>query len=107
MRIASVLVLALTAPLAAAPADPTQSAAAVEALRQDLAANPAAPPDVAGKSFAGVPLTKADAAAARDLIWKAHAAFIAKDRAAEVRDRLLKDGKMEMPFFMKTFGTKP
>ena len=35
-----------------------------------------------------MPLTKADAAAARELMWKAHAAIIKKERADEVKDRL-------------------
>jgi Transglutaminase-like superfamily len=63
--------------------------------------------ELADKDFAKFPLTKADAAAAREAIWKAHLAFIQKDRAAEVKDRVLKEGSLEMPFFYKTFGDKP
>ena len=52
-------------------------------------------------------MTKADAATARDLLWKAHETAIRRDRAAEVRDRKLTDDRLEMPFFMTTFGEKP
>lgn len=52
-------------------------------------------------------LTKAEAAAAREAIWKEHAAAIRKDRADEVKGKLLKDDKLEMPYLAKTFGEKP
>jgi hypothetical protein len=97
--------LPLLALLLAADPKPVDSAAAVAALRAALAADPVA--DVAGKDFATVPLTKADAAAARDLLWAAHAARITKERAAEVAARKLTDGTLEMPFFLKAFGDKP
>ena len=100
------LVFALIAPLVAAP-DAGQSAEAVKALRAALARPPAPLVGVADKDFARVPLTKADAATARELLWKAHAEWIRKDRSAEVKDRVLRDGKLEMPFFYKTFGEKP
>ena len=62
---------------------------------------------LAEKDFAKVPLTKSDADASRELLWKAHVAAIRKEREKEIKDRLLVDGKLEMPFFYKTFGTKP
>jgi predicted esterase len=93
--------------LAAAPPDADRSSTALKALRAALADKPATFAALAAAEFAGVPLTKADAATARDLLWQAHVAIIKKDRAAEVADRLLKDGKLEMPFFYKTFGKKP
>ncbi|OWK40458.1 alpha/beta hydrolase [Fimbriiglobus ruber] len=52
-------------------------------------------------------LTKADAATARELIWKAHAEAVRRDRAGELKDRKLADGKLSMPFAFKTFGEKP
>src|SRR3954454_24617516 len=97
--------LPLLALLLAADPTPADSAAAVAALRAALAADPSA--DVAGKDFAKVPLTKADAAAAREVLWAAHAARVAKERAAEVAARKLTDGTLEMPFFVKAFGDKP
>lgn len=97
--------LPLLALLLATDPVPADSAAAIAALRTALAADPAA--DVAGKDFARVPLTKTDAAAARDLLWTAHAAHIAKDRATEVAARKLTDGALAMPFYLKAFGDKP
>jgi poly(3-hydroxybutyrate) depolymerase len=92
-----------------APADPgaARSAEALKALKAALDANPKSLADVGTMEFAKQPLTKADAAAARELLWKAHAAIIERDRTAEVKARLLKDGDKEMPFFYKTFGKKP
>ncbi|VTR91735.1 Transglutaminase-like domain protein OS=Rhodopirellula sp. SWK7 GN=RRSWK_00772 PE=4 SV=1 [Gemmata massiliana] len=98
--------IAFAAPASAAP-DAGKSAAALKELQSALDAKPAALADLADKDFAKVPLTKADAATARELLWKAHAATIKKERAAEVKDLVIKDGKLEMPFFMKTFGEKP
>jgi poly(3-hydroxybutyrate) depolymerase len=93
----------------APPADAgaARSAEVLKALKAALEAKPKSLADVGGMEFAKKPLTKADAAAARELLWKAHAAMIESDRAAEVKARLLKDGDKEMPFFFKTFGKKP
>jgi len=84
--------------------DSAKSSAAVAALKDELAT---ASPDVAAKPFASIPLTKADAAAAREALWKAHVAFIKKDRAAEFKDKVLKEDKLEMPYSFKEFGKKP
>ena len=94
-------------PETASEIDASKSAAALKALRAALDEKDASIPSLAEKDFAKVPLTKADAAAAREAIWKAHVAFIRKDRAGEVKDRVIKEGKLEMPFFYKTFGEKP
>lgn len=95
----------VTTPLASV--DVEKSAAALKELRAALDAKPASLSDLAGKDFAGMPLTKADAASARELLWKAHSAIIEKDRAAEVKAKVLKDGDREMKFDYKTFGAKP
>jgi hypothetical protein len=87
--------------------DPGKSAAALKALREALAAPAGTLTDLAERDFAKTPLTKADAAAARDLIWKAHAERIRKERAAEIKSLLLKEGDLEMPFAFKVFGEKP
>jgi hypothetical protein len=91
----------------AAEPDAGKSADARQALEKALADKPASLREVAAKDFAKVPLTKADAAAARELLWKAHVATIQKDRADEVKNLVLKDGDLEMPFYCKTFGKKP
>lgn len=88
--------------LSAAP-DAARSAAAVEQLRAALAKSA----DLADAPFARVPLTKADAAAARSLLWQAHADAVRKGRADESKARVVPDGKLEMPYSYKTFGKKP
>jgi poly(3-hydroxybutyrate) depolymerase len=89
------------------PPEAAKSAAALEALQAALAAKPASLSEVAAQEFAKVPLTRGDATAARALLWKAHVEMIQKDRAEEIKNRVLKDGKLEMPFSYKTFGKKP
>ena len=105
MRLALFVLVFTSSALTAA--DAAQSAAALKDLRAALDAEPAALGTLADKSFAQVALTKADAATARELLWKAHAAHIKKDRADEVKNLVIKDGTLEMPFFCKTFGKKP
>jgi hypothetical protein len=104
--LATITLLVLTAPLAAAP-DAARSADALKALQTALETKPASLAELADKDFAKVPLTKADSAKVRELLWQAHAAVIRKVRAAELNARVLKDGNLEMPFFYKTFGEKP
>ena len=99
--------LALVAVGLTAIPDVAHSTEAIETLRRALATDTVNFSDLATKDFAGTPLTKADAAIARDLIWKAHEAAIRRDRAAEIRDRKLTDGRLEMPIFVTTFGEKP
>ena len=98
--------LLLVSPLAAAP-DAAASAAAVKDLAAAVEAKPATVAELADKPFAKVPLTKSDAAAARALLWSAHAAIIKKERVAEFKNLLITEDKLEMPFFFKTFGKKP
>ncbi|MFM8274610.1 MAG: alpha/beta hydrolase [Gemmata sp.] len=106
LRCSALALLALTAPALAAP-DEAKSAAALKDLKAALGAKPASLADLANKPFASVPLTKSDAAAARELLWQAHRVHIKTERAAELKDRVIRDDKLEMPFFFKTFGEKP
>lgn len=85
----------------------SKSADAVKLLKAALAEKPDALAVLAQKDFAKFPLTKGDAATAREIIWQAHVALIRKERADEVKDRVIKEDKLEMPFFYKTFGKKP
>jgi hypothetical protein len=104
--VSCVVFTVLSRPAEAGP-DPAKSAEALAELRKALAGKPDSLAGLAEKEFAAVPLTRTDDAAARELIWKAHAAIIRKDRSKEVADRVLHDGKLAMPFFFKTFGKKP
>ena len=99
--------LLLVSPLLAAPPDAAKSADAVKALAAALDAKPAKLTDLANKDFATVPLTKADAAKVRELIWAAHVAKLKADRAEEMKAGKLTDGKLEMPYTAKVFGDKP
>jgi poly(3-hydroxybutyrate) depolymerase len=95
---------------AAAPdakAEVAKSASALKELKAALESDPDKWVDLAKKSFAQIPLTKEDAAEARKLLWQAHVAVIKKERAEELKNVLLKDGELEMPFSYKTFGKKP
>jgi hypothetical protein len=101
------VVPAFALPVGAASPDAAKSASAIRLLKSALELNPEKLEGLAEQDFARVPLTKADDATARDLIWKAHAAIVRKDRAKEIADRELKDGNLAMPIFFKTFGDKP
>lgn len=59
------------------------------------------------QDFAKKALSRDEAAAAQKLLWKDHVARIRKDRAKEMEDRELVDGKLKMPFYYKIFGDKP
>lgn len=100
------LLLVLASPLLAVEPDAKRSSAAVSSLESALVGATSLA-DLSNRDFAKVPLTKADAARARELLWKAHVAIIKADRAKELKDRIIKEDKLEMPFDFKTFGEKP
>ncbi len=85
----------------------SKSAEAVRELEAAIAKMPASIEELQKEAFAGIPLTKADAVKAREILWAAQKARLAKERAAEIEARLITDGKLEMPFDLKTFGEKP
>jgi hypothetical protein len=51
--------------------------------------------------------TRRESAIHRDRLWAAYVEKITKDRAAEIHDKKLVDGKLEMPFSLTKFGEKP
>lgn len=85
------------------PAGADESADAVAALRRSLGDGAG----IADRPFARVPLTRADAATARALLWDDHVARLRKERAAEWTGRRLAEGALSMPFDVTTFGAKP
>jgi hypothetical protein len=91
-------------PLAAQAADPAKSKEALLALEKALDVDAPALADLAEKDFAKTPLTRKDAQEARSLLWKAHVAMIAKERSGEIKDRVLKEKALSMPFYAETFG---
>jgi hypothetical protein len=94
-------------PRTACAADAAPSQDALQALRKALAGEVPSLAELAEKEFARIPLTRSDAAEAQSLLWKAHAALIRKERTEEVKDRVLKDKDLAMPFFFDRFGAKP
>lgn len=91
----------------AAGPDAEISADAVTALKAALVEKPRALAELSTQKFAAVPLTKADAISARKLLWESHRAKIRAERALEIKNKIIKDGSLEMPFDFKTFGNKP
>ncbi len=86
---------------------PDKSQAAIAALEAALANENAALETIAERNFASVPLTKSDAAKARELLWKHHVAAVKSQREAEIAKGMLKHEKLEMPLSLKTFGDEP
>lgn len=93
--------------LCAATPDANGSLTALREFKTAVAGKPVSLEELAGKPFALVPLTKADAAKARDAIWYAYVANFPKDRKAEHAAKVLKDDKLEMPYTVTAFGKKP
>ena len=84
-----------------------RSALAVELLKQYLRNEPATRKPWDEQTFLTNPLARKDAAAAQALLWADHVQAIGASRAAEMKDRVLTDGKLPMPFAYKIFGDKP
>jgi hypothetical protein len=106
------LVTVLVHPLAwgaqGAPlAQPDASAKARRELQTWLALPKSERPPLTNASFATVPLTRADAAAALTALWQEHAAFIRQTRAAEMRAKLIELDGVKMKFEMLSFTNSP
>lgn len=91
----------------AASPEPAKSSSAVTSLKTFLDTNPKSLTALKDKDFTTLPLSKLDAVTARKLLWNAHASIIKSDRQKEIKDRILKENNLEMPFDFKTFGKKP
>lgn len=83
------------------------STASVDALTKYLQQPVSERLTIAAQPFAKVPLTKADAAKAKDLLWQDRLAGLREERAAEMKARELTTGKLKMPFTYQIFGEKP
>ena len=92
---------------AGSPVKESASRAAVDALKAELDKGDPWGEVIAARSFSQVPLTKSDAARAKELLWQRHAVRIAKEREAEIAKGVLRDGKHSMPIFLTTFGKEP
>jgi hypothetical protein len=81
--------------------------AALQSLEAALATGNLWGEALAKQEFAHVALTKAQAATAREILWRHHVALMTREREDEVKKGVLKLGQHEMPFFLTTFGEKP
>jgi len=86
--------------------DPAASREAVETLARGAGLLGEEPLLPAGPS-AEVPLTKADAERAAEILHKRLAAWIARERAAELRSGALKINDLTMPIWYRRFGRSP
>ena len=84
-----------------------QSADAVKKLIEALKVAEGSLSELAKEDFSKVALSKSDAAKARELVWNAHAAKIGKERGEEIQKRVIREGKLQMPFYFRTLGAKP
>lgn len=101
------LLFGLSLAVPAVGADAESSAKALKALKAAIDGSDTPVSLLAKMDFATAGLTKADAEAARELIWKHHAAEVKARNAGEIKDRVLKEKNLEMPFDYKVFGKKP
>jgi hypothetical protein len=79
----------------------------VDDLRQWVATPTARRPDISGLPFAAAPLTKQQAAEAREILWDDHVVMIRATREKEWADQSITLGDKTLKWKHKTFGTKP
>lgn len=80
----------LTIPLLETPVPPQEaSAKALDELKAWLALDRDQRPAIGGTSFAGVPLTKADAATAREALWQDHSRFILESQTGAMKAKVI------------------
>ena len=101
------LCILLLSALPAFGADEAKSAEAINQLAKAIAAKPKKLSDLVADKAMSVPLTQADAAKARTLLWDAYVAQLKVERAEEMKAKLLKDGKLELKFHEVRFGKAP
>ncbi len=76
----------------------------VAALEHYLASDAAKRPALDEQPFVKSSLTRADADAARRLLWADHIRRIKLTRAGEMQAKKIVEGKLEMPFDYRVFG---
>lgn len=87
--------------------DVEASGRAVAQLEKYLEGDAGGRAALGGQKFAAVALTREHAQKARDLLWSDHVDRIKRTRAAEMKARVLTDGKLKMPFYYSVKGKKP
>jgi len=91
----------------AAAVDPRASARALSQLMAWLEAEPGSRPGLVGQTFARTPLTRDDAAAARDALWRDAAAEIRRSRAEEHAARRITIGDFTLRYGTVVLGGEP
>ena len=86
---------------------PSAGAAPVDQLKDWLAQPADKRPPLADQPFAAAPLSKADAAAAYDLLWADHVADVKANRAQELKDMAITVDGHTMKLLAAKFGTEP
>lgn len=81
--------------------------APLAALRSFLAEPASTRGSLAERPFAAIPLTRADAKAAAQLLWEDFADRMRKERRAEMEANVIKIDEWSMPFTYRVFGKKP
>ncbi len=105
-RLPAILALVIVALLTGRlNADEQRSSAALARLRAELPTK--TPAEIESADFAAVPLTKTDAASARELLYQAHTERIRKEREEELKAGVLNEGDLSMPFVIREFGDAP
>ncbi len=102
------LLLFASSDAAIAATDAAASADAVKALTIHLENHAdASAGELTTQPFASVSLTKTDTATAQKALWESHARRIRAERSTEIKDRVIHDGDLRMPFAYDIFGEKP
>ena len=90
-----------------ASVDVEASLQAVAQLEEYLEADAGKRAALGGREFATVALTREHAQQAQQFLWADHVDRIQRTRAAEMKARVLTDGKLKMPFYYSVKGKKP
>jgi len=94
-------------PKSAGAADTQASQRALQDLEKWLTGSREARSPMEDQKFAGVALTKSDAAKAQQLLWQDHEMSWKKEAADEWKNKRIRLGTREMKFDYRIFGTKP
>ena len=87
------------------PLDASSSRKAIKDLRAYLSKQGVT--DIDKQPFASTPLSKSDAIAARDLIWKNEQSRIRAECKKELESGVIEANGVKMPIWYKAFGDKP
>ncbi len=86
---------------------PTTDSPTLNELKQYLAQAVGSRPSLAEQPFARQPLSRAEAESARKRLWDDHSQQVRLQRAAEMEERKLRIGDLEMRFDLRLFGDVP